>query len=152
MGVFKKIAYLIFVFAISCGMKPHQKNLILISLSGASLNYEIKNIGSEKIFIPMNYRIRKSNDTIILEAYYKSSLIDYNKFIVPQMQLLPMGSSLEGTVNISDKLKADYNYFFRIFDEDPQTYMSENGINVMSELTFIRYENSSSQLIKANWK
>lgn len=100
----------------------------------------------------MNYRIRKSNDTIILEAYYKSSLIDYNKFIVPQMQLLPMGSSLEGTVNISDKLKADYNYFFRIFDEDPQTYMSENGINVMSELTFIRYENSSSQLIKANWK
>ncbi len=152
MSILKKTTYSLLVFFSSCGMKIKDTCIVSISLSGTSLNYEIKNLEPEIKYIPMSYHKTKSNDTIIFEAYFKSPLLDRNAFVIPKMyQLLP-DSSIAGKLKISDSLKANFKYFFRVFTKEPKTYMLENGIKVMSELTFIRYEKCCSQLIKAEWQ
>lgn len=146
--------YLIFLcpLLIFCSQQEQKKRNCQVYLSyntyEKKLSYKIINTSNVNIFIPVNYKARITNDSVILEAYNKSDIIDYNKFVAPKMKLLYTDSTSTGSFKTNIEITKTPNYYVRLFDKDFAEYVSENKTQVITENFFIEYELKHSILIK----
>lgn len=147
------VVFILFIFNIGCvstGQEPiKNKCEIDITIDNERLVYTIRNRNEECVFIPKDFYLDvKSNDSILLEAYQKSNLINYNQFIAPEMDCVMKDSIKEGKIYSSD-LRIG-NYFIRVFQKDAQKYFLKNKIDPLTEQDFIEFEQQYSELIKVS--
>lgn len=126
---------------------------VSINYSTKYLRYEIFNNSHDKIYIPSSYSVNDITDSIIFEAYNKSSLIHYNQFMIPPLKMMPSNSSIEGGISIEyidiSTIKRS-NYYFRIFSEDFKVYLHDKNIATYSEKTFLDFEKEHSLIVAAS--
>jgi len=143
-----KSFFLLFYFVLSSCISSVQEPDCNVSykVSRSILVYHIENTGKNRLFIPAKYRVIKTRDSIVLEAYAKSNMIDYNQFIVPKMDFLLGTSQLTGKVDVAGLLSSDAKLFMRVFTEDFMTYIHDNKVKLPTENDFIDYEKKFSFL------
>lgn len=147
------VVFVSFIFNMGCvnkGQEPTKNRCeIDITIDNERLVYTIRNKNEECVFVPEDYYVAvRSNDTIILEAYPKSDLINYNQFIAPKMSCVLKDGIEKGEIYSSNLREG--NYFMRIFQKDAQKYFSKNKIDPLTEQDFIEFEKQYSELIKVS--
>lgn len=145
------------ILALSCLSCTQDKQEITatINLGDKSSIYTIVNTDTLPIFIPEEYYVIKVADSIIFEAIYKPQGDEipplYNSFPPPIMLALRK-SAFTDSISLDDGMKdKKYNYYFRVYNQDFQSYLSEIHYKYEPYVTvFLEYENARSVLIKAN--
>lgn len=125
---------------------------VLFEYSSKQVQYKIVNKSPNDIFIPEDFLIRISKDSILFEAYDKSELVHYNKFMMPEMKELSSNSTIKGHIQIDnlDSLNVSRSScYIRIFDSDFKKYLILKKMETYYVSDFSDFEKKHSFLISA---
>jgi len=140
---------------LSCTSISNQNDMVTLEIKldtiTKNVNYKITNNSDDIIFLGKTlYLLKSEKDTILLECYPKSKLINFNQFIIPEMISLTKGKSIDGFLKVQNISTIENKQFFvRIFQVDDAVYFSKNK-NPITENIYLKYELENSRLIKAN--
>jgi hypothetical protein len=122
-----------------------------INFTPLGLSYKLVNNGSSIIIIPESFRVNKEKDSLLLDSYVKSKIIDYNQFKIPLMRTLPVDSTVSGILrNVVVKSGKKYTFFVRVYDMLLKDYIKNSNSPIITEQDFVEYEKMHSHLIAAH--
>jgi hypothetical protein len=152
----KKCKYfIVIIFFWSCTEQTKPEKLsAYVSINNPSkyIEYKVVNKSPDSVFIPERFFPRINNDSILFEAYEKSDLIHYNQFMIPKVRIIAPDSSINGgfSINYLDSVTINNsNYYFRVFDEDFNTYLQNKKMETYSEKIFLNFEKEHSLIVAA---
>jgi len=135
------------LFICSCAQQNNKINtkedlcVVKAQIIGDTITYQINNISNQSVYISSDYFLIVQEDGDgILEPIPKSKLINYNKFIPPNLIQIKKGNIFYGKTSSSQRIKG--KLYIRIFDK---TYGNKKEMN-LSE--FEDFEKVSSILLK----
>ena len=144
---FMKKGIVITIFII-LGCNSHQNNEVLsefMVINKSILNFKITNSKNSSVYVPENHYINKiGKDSMVIEAYPKSELINFNQFSIPILKRIEKDDNYLG--------KVDYNkvhgkkVFVRIYLSSYEGYFKKKLLS-MTKSQFDEFEENNSKLV-----